>query len=259
MQGDAPSNINHSEFLFVLLGASNLARGYSALTDYIGQNIPRNSVRFVNALGPGRGYCARGGMLNFSYSPIGECRVMESVSPQRDRQIAVLITDIGNDIMYGVPEPALIECLDTLIEKSLQWNAEVFVTSIHVDVARDLGKFSFQILKTLFYRKSLVTYEQADSAVKQVNQYLLDKSSQSDRLHLVSGLGTFCGLDKIHYSLLKSHLAWSRIANEMLSVLGVVPAGKIRPCSMAISLCKNLSRLITSDMLRLNKRAKEFY
>ena len=72
MQGSA----EHDGFLFVLLGASNLARGYSALTQQISQNI--SQVEFVNAMGPGRGYCARGGLLNFTYSPIGECRVMES-------------------------------------------------------------------------------------------------------------------------------------------------------------------------------------
>jgi hypothetical protein len=245
--------------LFVLLGASNLARGYSALTRQISKNI--SASEFLNALGPGRGYCARGGLFNFTYSPIGECRVMESakVYAERGFRMTVLLTDVGNDIMYGVPESSLIECLDALIEKSLRLNAEVFVTSIHVDVSKDMGKTSFKLLKSIFYPNSPVTFDQADSAVKKLNHYLAEKSLQNDRVHLVSGLGAFCGLDKIHYGLFKSHLAWSRVANAMLLEMGVTPAGNVGLGSMLVSLCKNLNRLIASDMLRVIKKPKGFF
>ncbi len=245
--------------LFVLLGASNLARGYSALTRHISKNIPAGE--FLNALGPGRGYCARGGLFNFTYSPIGECRVMESakVYAERGFRVTVLLTDIGNDIMYGVPELSLIKSLDTLIKKSLQMNAEVFLTSIHVDVSKDMGKASFKLLKSIFYPNSPVTFDQADSAVKKLNHYLAEKSQQNERVHLVSGLGAFCGMDKIHYGLFKSHLAWSRVANAMLLELGVRPVGKVGLGSMAVSLCKNLNRLISSDMLRVMNKPKGFY
>ena len=249
----------HDRFLFVLLGASNLARGYSALIRHIPRNI--SSSEFLNALGPGRGYCARRGLLNFTYSPIGECGVMKSakVYVERGFRMAVLLTDIGNDIMYGVPESSLIESLDTLIEKSLQMNAEVFLTSIHVDVSKDMGKTSFKLFKSIFYPNSPVTFDQADSAVKKLNHYLVEKSLQNERVHLVNGLGAFCGLDKIHYGLFKSHLAWSRIANAMLLELGVKPVGKVGLGSMVASLCKNLNRLITSDMLRVIKKPKGFF
>ena len=247
------------EFLFVLLGASNLARAYSALTQHLSKSVSQG--RFINALGPGRGYCARGGLLNFSYTPIGECRVMQSAEEfaQQGGQIAVLLTDIGNDIMYGVAEQSLIECLDRLIEKARQWNAEVFLTSIHVDVSRDLGKASFQILKTIFYPNSLVTYEQADSAIERVNQYLEEKSHRNEKIHLVSGLDSYCGLDKIHFSLLKGHRAWSKIAKEMLVALDFPTAGSIGLGSMAVSLCGNLNRLILSDMLRITKKSNAYF
>jgi hypothetical protein len=244
--------------LFVLLGASNLARGYSALTRHISKNIPAGE--FLNALGPGRGYCARGGLLNFTYSPIGECRVMESakVYAERGFRMTVLLTDVGNDIMYGVPESTLIECLDNLIEKSLRMNAEVFLTSIHVDVSKDMSKTSFNLLKSIFYPNSPVTFDKADTAVKKLNHYLAEKSQQNERIHLVSGLGEFCGIDKIHYGLFKSHLAWSCVANAMLLEMGVAPAGNVGLGSMVISLCKNLNRLINYDMLRVMKKPKGF-
>ncbi len=239
------------------MGASNLARGYSFLTRYLSQNIP--GCEFLNALGPGRGYCAEGGMFNFTYPPIDACRVMDKVSAQQGRRIAVLLTDIGNDIMYGVPEQSLIDCLDTLIEKSLQLNADVFVTSIHVDVRKDMGMLFFKLVRAIFYPKSSVTFDQADSVVKTLNRFLKEKSTQNERVHLVNGLDAYCGIDKIHYNLFKSHLAWLCIANSMLTTMGVTPIKKIGLGTMAVSLCKNLNRLITSDMLRITKKPRGFY
>ena len=244
--------------LFVLLGASNLARGYCALTQHLSKGI--SGAEFLNALGPGRGYYARGGLLNLSYTPIGECQIMEQakVYAKRGFRVTVLLTDIGNDIMYGVPDQLLIECVDTLIEKSLQLNAEVFVTSIHVNVYKDFGKISFKLLRAIFYPNSLVTIDKANSVVKKMNHYLKEKSSQNERVHLISELGTFCGVDKIHYSLFKSHIVWSRIANTMLLSMSAPPSGKIILGAMVVSLCKHLNRLITFDILQVKKNQKGF-
>lgn len=261
MQGSVSVNSGstHSAFLFVLLGASNLARGYYALTRYISQSVPQGY--FINAMGPGRGYLARGGLLNLSYTPIVECKVLDSAEKHlcQGGKVACLFTDIGNDIMYGISEGALIECLDHMIDKALRWNASVVLTSIYVDVLRDLGETSFKLLKTLFFPNSPVTFDQAAAAVKKVNFYLEEKSRQNRQVHLVSGLGEFCGMDKIHFSLSKSHLAWSRVASEMLHTLNIVSVGTMNPGFMAISLCSNLNRLIGTDILRINKRCKGFY
>ena len=249
----------HRGSLFVLLGASNLARGYYALSQHISQHISGST--FVNAFGPGRGYCTRGGLLNFTYSPIGESQVIESAKVYADQgfRVTVLFTDIGNDIMYGVPEQFFIEYLDSLIEKSLRLNAEVFVTSIHVDVYKDMGKTTFKLLKTVFYPNSLMTLYKADAAVKKTNNYLKNKSAQNERVHLVDGLGAFCGIDKIHYSFFKSHFAWSRVANAIFLSLGAPPGDNIGLGSMAASLCKNLNHLINFDIFKVKKKPKGFF
>jgi hypothetical protein len=254
----SPQNTD-PEYLFVLLGASNMARGYSALTQHLSKNI--SPTQFINALGPSRGYCARGSLLNFSYSPIGKCKVMKSAEDfaQQGGKMVVLLTDIGNDIMYGVSDQSVIECLDTLIESFRSWDAEVFITSIHVDISQDMGKLFFKLLKIIFYPKSQVTFDEADLAVKRLNHYIEEKSKKSEGVHLISGMKVYCGLDKIHFGLLKSHLAWSQIANKMLSALDVKPSRNIGLGSMAVSFCQNIKRLIASDMLKITKKSKEFF
>ena len=64
--------------VFLLMGASNLARGYSMLTHHLSECLKKNKTEFLNALGPGRGFCTRGGIFNITYSPIQDSQVIES-------------------------------------------------------------------------------------------------------------------------------------------------------------------------------------
>ena len=71
--------------VFLLMGASNLARGYSMLTHHLSECLEKNKIEFLNALGPGRGFYARGGIFNITYSPIQDCRIIESGGKNQKR------------------------------------------------------------------------------------------------------------------------------------------------------------------------------
>ena len=245
--------------LFLLMGASNLARGYSLLTRHISSCFGKNKTEFLNALGPGRGFCARGGMFNFNYPPIQDCRILEVAKKKSCDIRAVLITDIGNDLMYGVLADILIESLDGLIGRALQWDAEIFLTSIHVNLKKDVSPTMFFILKSFFYPGSSITYEEADLFIIKVNGYLEEKARQNERVYLISGMTSFIGMDKIHYSFLKTHLAWEKIANEICHVLKVPVQKKMRLADGISSIVANLYRLIFCDMFRFKKKGREYF
>ena len=256
MQEEASSD---SLVLFLLLGASNLARGYSMLTQHLSKC--REKTEFLNALGPGRGFCTRGGMLNFTYSPILASRVIESAEKQSKHALctAVLITDIGNDLMYGVSAETLIASLDEVIDRMLGWNANIFLTKIHVKLKKNLGSTTFLLLRFLFYPGSKVTFEEAGLFVIKVNRYLEEKSRINERVHLIKGMETFAGLDKIHFSILKAHLAWSKVANEIFKVIDFSSQKKLGFSDVVKSVVDNLVRLTLSDIFRLKKKGREYF
>ena len=111
-----------SPYLFVLMGASNLARGYGALAHCLVRCLAPDPVEILHAMGPGRGYCAEGGIFNVTYPAIGSSGILESASEraQKARRVLALITDIGNDIMYGVSARVLTACLETLLQKTIR-------------------------------------------------------------------------------------------------------------------------------------------
>ena len=247
------------KLLFLFMGASNLSRGYSLLTRYLSRCLGVQNIEFLNALGPGRGFCAKGGMFNFIYSPIQDCQIIEAVDKKTKIPRVVLITDLGNDLMYGVTPDALIECLDTLIDRMLKWNADIFLTSIHINMKKDISRRTFYILRFIFYPNSKINYEETDSFIIKVNEYLEEKTRKNQKVHLITGMESYTGLDKIHYSLLKMHKAWSKVTDEIFWTLNVPVTKKLGLSDGITSVLANLKRLVFCDMLGWNKKSRDFF
>jgi hypothetical protein len=253
-----------SPYLFVFLGASNLARGYGALAHCLIRGLAPQPVEILHAMGPGRGYCAQGGIFNITYPPIGSSGILKSASEGKEqaRQVIALITDIGNDIMYGVPVHEIIACLDTLMQQLNAIGAEVFVHPIPLEFSKDVSERQFRILKSIFYPHSGIDYHKAKEAVDAINHFLRDKAGE--RIHLLPSAKDFCGVDKIHYSIFRSHKVWSGVATEMLRVLPAGEPGKINWWSTLNSLLANMGRLVFCDMFSIQKKSpqtfeKKFY
>jgi len=242
-------------YLFVLMGASNLARGYSALAKCLVRCLAPHPVEILHALGPGRAYCAEGGIFNITYSPIGACGILKSARgrAKRVRRVIALITDIGNDIMYDVPLSEITSCLNTLMQKLDALGADVFVNPIPLDFFKDVSEHQFRLLRSVFYPHSTIEYSRAGESVDGVNGFLRD--SAAGRIHLLPSAKDFSGVDKIHYSIFHSHKAWSEVAGEMLRVLPVKQAGEIGWLSAINSLFANMGRLAVCDMVPVRKKS----
>ena len=231
------------------------------LTHHLSECLEKNKTEFLNALGPGRGFCARGGVFNITYSPIQDCQVIESAQKKSKEALhtVVLITDIGNDLMYGVSADTLIASLDIMIDEILKWDADIFLTSIHINLKKDISPTIFLVLRFLFYPSSKINYEEMDFSILQINDYLERKVNENERMHLITGLEAFVGLDKIHYSLFKTHAAWSTVAEKIFRIINVPVQKNLRLMDGIRSIFSNLKRLIFCDMFVLKKKGREFF
>jgi hypothetical protein len=247
------------QFLFVLMGASNLARGYSALADCLVRCLAPEPVEILHAMGPGRGYCAEGGIFNIRYPAIGASGILDSISAQTapPRRIIALITDIGNDIMYGVPVSEITACLSALLKQFSALDADVFLQPIPIDLSEDVSKNQFRILRSIFYPNSAIDYEKAKEAVFAVNDFL--RANAGERVHLLPSGKESMGIDKIHYSVFQSHKAWSGVTHEMFRVLNVPEVPKISWGSACNSILANIGRLVFCDMFSVRKKTPQTY
>ena len=169
--------------------------------------------------------------------------------------MVALVTDIGNDIMYGIAGNELIACLNSIFHTLQEVNASIFVTPIFSWFEREMSPAVFLLLRTLFYPKSRVSYQRTLTAIGEVNCFLKDNQGIS----LITGLETFAGWEKIHYGILKGRFAWTQIAGNLLR--GTL-SKNVRPISvksMMASYKIYFRQLVFSDLLPFGTRGPDYF
>ena len=251
MDRDLPLNI-------ILLGASNLSRGYYSLTGCIKKNLDPYPVNFLNAIGPGRAYCARGGVFNASYSPIASIPIISVLEEHghRDGHIIVLLTDIGNDIAYGTPTEIIINELGKIVGQFEDVQADILICPIPSTLNSELTPKVFKTLKAIFFPKSEVTLYEALNGIQKINQFV--NNDLRGRVTVINGLESYMGWDLIHYGFLNFGKVWSKIAEEILKTQGISIRKKISLTQAIPSYMLNMHRVLLADILKLTHKSPEF-
>lgn len=245
------------QVLCILLGASNLSRAHFGLVKYLEQNLHPRSVRFLSALGSGRGYSVEGGLMNIVYPPIKSCGVFDAAREVEVNRVIALITDVGNDIMYGIPVEKIIADLTELFEKLHNLKADILVTLIPHHLEIGLDDFYFRCLRAIFYPGCRVAQNTATAAVREINRFL--KASASDHIKLITGLNPYYGMDMIHFSTFQMHRAWTQVAGEMLHALDIEPVNKLGIPETIRSLGSHILRLTLSEMFPICEKGPDLF
>ncbi|MGP0628728.1 hypothetical protein ACTRW9_03385 [Nitrospina sp. 32_T5] len=254
------SLIGENEFyVCVLLGASNLARGYSALAYYLTRNLKPEAVKIYAACGPGRGYGCWGGMFNISYPPIAESPLFERLGKQaRDgKRVVALITDIGNDLLYGMDGDSLIATMKNLFERLENLNAEIYATTLPVYFEGNVPAIVYYPIRTFLYPKSHISREEAIDGVRRVNAFL--KEYKSPHIHLIPPLDDYLGWDHVHFGLVRSAEVWNRIGECLLDGFGRRPHRPIRFPRILLSYKDCFIRLVFMEMFKCIRRSKNLF
>ena len=117
----------------MLLGASNLVLGWQALTDSLRQ-VTDAPVNLNVALGMGRSYIKTSAFWFRQLPAISKCGLWDQLPRDSANPPLVLITDLGNDIVY-LFEPDQIaagvrECLDRI--RNWRPDARIVMTGLPI-------------------------------------------------------------------------------------------------------------------------------
>ena len=101
----------------VLLGASNLTRSFPQVVA-TARALAGEPIEVVAALGHGRSFGLRSRVLARSLPGIVGCGLWAALdgAPARARTLA-LVTDVGNDIVYGVGVETIREWVETCVSR----------------------------------------------------------------------------------------------------------------------------------------------
>lgn len=198
------------------LGASNLARARFSLVDHWGR-LDDDPVALVGVWGRGRSYGQTSLFCGRSLPGILQADVWSALERAAPLPTRAWITDVGNDLMYGVPPAVVAEWVERVVDRLTGLAAEITLTALPLSRLDEVGQWGYATAKTLFFPASGPSWGQALAAAEELDDRLR-RLAQERGLRLVIPDRGWYGLDPIHWR----RTAWPEVWQ---SVWGAAVAG----------------------------------
>ena len=133
----------------VLLGASNLTRGISTVVGMAG-GVVETPCEFLIAMGLGRSYGQDSTVLGRRLPGITECGLWSALR-QASGPTFALITDIGNDVIYGVPVETIVRWVTECVDRLRETSTAIVVTLPPMQSLETLTPWRFGVARSLLF------------------------------------------------------------------------------------------------------------
>lgn len=193
----------------ILLGASNLTRAISTIVETT-HRFCGAPLDIYAALGHGRSYGMKTNVLGRSLPGIRQCGLWDSVAEASSAPCKALVTDIGNDLLYGADPEQITDWIDECLAGLAQQGAEIVLTQLPLQNLRGLSAMRYVILRTALFplcRHDLATMTRRAQQLDKHTQQLAKKY----RAHLVEPRAEWYGIDPIHIKIRHWSSAWQSI------------------------------------------------
>jgi hypothetical protein len=193
----------------ILLGASNLVQSFPTLVATV-QSTWSAPVEIMAAMGHGRSYGRETIVFGRKISGIFPCALWQDLQTRPSMPTAALITDIGNDLLYGVAVDQIVEWVTQCVDRALEAGAEVIVTQLPIASLERLGERRFRFFRRLFFPRSQLTLADALAQARAINDRLLSLE-QIKKISVIPVSGDWYGFDPIHLTRYAKPIAWPAI------------------------------------------------
>lgn len=201
----------------VALGASNLTRGFQTVVSSA-RVAWGPGVEVVAALGHGRSYGAHSHFLVRRLPGILECGMWRRLEAAPAVRTRALVTDVGNDILYGFPVEQVLGWVDEALARLQRHTGDIVLTDLPMARARRLSRAGFRAFTAVVAPSCRLSLDQVLERAERVNAGLAALAAERGA-RLFELEPSWYGLDPIHIRPVMWRTAWSRI-------LGVECAGE---------------------------------
>src|SRR5204863_9248616 len=112
------------------------------------------SVEIMAAMGHGRSYGLDSFVFGKKISGIFPCALWQDLQNRRALPTAALVTDIGNDMLYGISPNQMLDWIERFLDRLAESGAATIVTQIPAASIEQLGERRFQFFRRLFFPRS---------------------------------------------------------------------------------------------------------
>ncbi len=132
------------------------------------------------------------------------------------------ITDIGNDLLYGVSVDELVRWVEICVTRLVERCETVVLARLPMESVRRVGAVKYACFRRLLFPGSSLTLEQIQTRAEQLDQRLVKLAADYD-VETVEPRLSWYGMDPIHIRRCYLALAWP----EML--LGLTKSTEMSP------------------------------
>ena len=193
----------------VLLGASNIARGLSVVVD-TARNAWGSPLDVLIATGHGRSYGMSSSVLGRTLPGILQCGLWDSLRQRPPAPTAALLTDIGNDILYGASAEQIGDWVERCLDRLRPGCDRIVLTKLPVESVGKLGPTRFLLIRTILFPKSRLTLEAAIETAHKVNDRVAELARHYDA-SLLEPAPEWYGFDPIHVKHQYKRSAWQQL------------------------------------------------
>lgn len=199
----------------VLLGASNLKIGFPRVLACLG-----GPVEILAALGHGRSYGTWSRLAWVRLLPgIVQCGIWEELERRHRRQrlpTVALVTDVGNDLLYGAPAPTIAGWVGTCLERLARQEAEIIIGLLPLATLEKVSPVRYHLVRQILFpgRRAAPWSAVLDSA-RELNDRLR-RLGLEHGARLVEPSPSWYGIDPIHVRRSMRSQAWNQILDHPL-------------------------------------------
>lgn len=195
----------------ILLGASNLARGFPTIVHRLSQGL-EGSLDIAVAMGHGRSYGTWSRWLGRALPGINQCGLWPYLSNQSIQQPPPLaaITDLGNDLVYGTDAKTLLGWLNTALRRLRMMNCEVVMLSLPMESLDRLTSTRFEIARRLIFPGHPMGWPELHHQIRQLDRGMRSLAHQHG-VHWMDAPGHWYGIDPIHIRHSLQAEAWQTL------------------------------------------------
>ncbi|UCH25675.1 MAG: hypothetical protein JSV66_17385 [Trueperaceae bacterium] len=202
----------------IILGASNVAWARNHLVRRIRQLLG-TPLEFYFVAGHGRSYGIRTTVLWGQTLPgISSCGLWSVLDERLDHTTPsyALITDIGNDLLYGQAVEDISTWVEACVDRLLRLGTRVVVTGLPMENLSSLGPIRFQVMRTLIFRDRFHRLTEIKEQAASLDRSLR-RLADAHRLTLVPLRGSWYGFDPIHLRRSSWQEAWDEMVAAWLA------------------------------------------
>ena len=196
---------------FVVLGASNVSRGLTRLAAMIGARSAGPADLFV-AAGHGRGYGVTTRVAWRRLPAILTSGLWRALDRERVERPAALVTDVGNELLYGLGVTAVATAVRDAVERLRDRGGRVAITGLPLASIAGVGPVRYRLMRTVYVPGCQLSLAAIQDASRWLDDELRTIAAATGSVFLDQP-GEWYGFDAIHVRRPRLAELWQRVGD----------------------------------------------